>query len=80
MKQGERRRQQADILITNASIDAEIEAAALRGEVLTRLDAIDRIHQRRTQFRRDCGWYRAIRAEREHQARQAAEAARAARE
>lgn len=80
MKQGERRRQQADILITNAEITSEIQAALMRGETLTPTEAVQRIHARRIEFRRDSGWHRAVRCVRERQARQAAEAARAARE
>jgi hypothetical protein len=54
-----------DILITNIDITAEIASAKTRGEVLTTLEAVERIHQRRQANRDQYGWFRALQIERE---------------
>jgi len=54
-----------DILITNIDITSEIAAASVRGETLTVLEAIERIHQRRQANRDQYGWYHALQLERE---------------
>lgn len=54
-----------DILITNIDITSEIVAASTRGETLTTLEAVERIHQRRQANRDQYGWFRALQIERE---------------
>lgn len=54
-----------DILITNIDITSEIAAASVRGETLTTLEAVERIHQRRQVNRDQYGWFRALQIERE---------------
>ena len=52
-------------IASNADIQAEITCAALRGEVLTRRDAIKRINERWDADKRRYGWYNALKRARE---------------
>ena len=62
-----------NLIISNQDIQAEITAASVRGEVLTVLEAVECIHQRRQVNRDQFGWFRALQIERElREARQGA--------
>ena len=54
-----------NLIISNIDIQSEITAASVRGEVLTTLEAVERIHQRRQVNRDQYGWFRALQIERE---------------
>lgn len=51
--------------VNDADVVAEVTAASLRGETLTRSEAVQRIRQRYEDDRRTLGWYEALRRHRE---------------
>ena len=53
------------LIISNTDIQAEITAASVRGEVLTTVEAAERIHQRRQANKDKFGWFHALQIERE---------------
>ena len=56
------------IPVSEPDIIAELTASSLRGETLTRSEAVQRIRQRYEEDRRTLGWYTALRRHRERRA------------
>lgn len=54
--------------VCEPDIIAEIASAEVRGETITRRDAIQRIRDRHDEERRELGWFEALRRQRERRA------------